>query len=131
MRSDEGQQEEKRVTTWWEMKDVWIILGYQRNKIKTARSRDSSSNKRSIVAMNQLYFIKLLLYKIEPSSSDRYNIFKEWGFAYCGSEVMRLDRNDIDLLLEVLEIIDQLERIYKNTIKRITKQEFLKYEIIE
>jgi glycosyltransferase involved in cell wall biosynthesis len=95
------------------------ILGYQRNKIKTARSRDSSSNKRSIVAMNQLYFIKLLLYKIEPSSSDRYNIFKEWGFAYCGSEVMRLDRNDIDLLLEVLEIIDQLERIYKNTDKEL------------
>ena len=68
--------------------------------------------------MNQLYFIKLLLYKIEPSS-DRYNIFKEWGFARCGSEVVNLDRNDIDLLQEVLEVIDELERIYKNTDKEL------------
>ena len=69
--------------------------------------------------MNQLYFIKLLLYKINPSFNDRYNIFKEWGFGYCGSEVRFLDRSEMDLLLEVLEVIDELERIYKNTDKEL------------
>jgi glycosyltransferase involved in cell wall biosynthesis len=95
------------------------ILGYQFNVITSGRSRDSTSQKGSILAMNQLYFIKLLLYKINPSFNDRYNIFKEWGFGYCGSEVRFLDRSEMDLLLEVLEVIDELERIYKNTDKEL------------
>ena len=47
------------------------------------------------MAMNQLYFIKLLLYKIF-CEYDRYNIFKEWGFGFCGSEVFHLNRNEIN-----------------------------------
>ena len=80
------------------------ILGYRLNTYVQGRSRDSTSNKIEILAMNQLYFIKLLLYKIDPSS-DRYNIFKEWGFARCGSEVINLNRDDIDLLQEVLKLL--------------------------
>ena len=68
--------------------------------------------------MNQLYFIKLLLYKISPLY-DRYHIFKEWGLKSCGSEVIFLDNKDIDLLLEVLEVIYELERLYKNTCKEL------------
>ena len=71
-----------------------------------------------VLAMNQLLFIKLLLYKIDPKF-DRYHIFKEWGFEKCGSEVIYLDRRDMNLLLEVLEAIDELERIYKNTYKEL------------
>ena len=94
------------------------ILGYRRNTYIQGLSRDSTSNRGDILAMNQLYFIKLLLYKIDPSS-DRYFIFKEWGFARCGSEVVNLNKNDIDLLKEVLEVIDELERLYKNTDKKL------------
>ena len=80
------------------------ILGYRLNTYVQGRSRDSTSNRIHIIAMNQLYFIKLLLYKIDPTS-DRYNIFKEWGFARCGSEVINLNRDDIDLLQEVLKLL--------------------------
>ena len=68
--------------------------------------------------MNQLYFIKLLLYKIPPFY-DRYHIYKEWGFGGCGSEAKNIDKEDIDLLQEVLEIIFELERLYKNTYKEL------------
>ena len=94
------------------------ILGYRLNVYNQGKSRDNSSNDIKILAMNQLHFIKLLLYKISPSY-DRYIIYKEWGFAGCGSEVMSLDRSDIDLLQEVLEVIFELERLYKNTDKNL------------
>ena len=90
------------------------ILGYGLNVYNSGRSRDSTSNQSKILAMNQLYFIKLLLLKVHPSY-DRYHIYKEWGFNYCGSDVIYLDRSEIDLLQEVLEIIFELERLYKNT----------------
>ena len=93
-------------------------IGYRRDKNKAGKSRDASSTGIRIMAMNQLYFIKLLLYKIDPKY-DRYIIFTQWGFAYCGSEAFSLDRSEIDLLQEVLEVIDELERLYKNTAKEL------------
>ena len=94
------------------------IIGYRLNAYDQGKARDHTSNNGKILAMNQLYFIKLLLYKIPPIY-DRYNIFKEWGFGYCGSDVNALDKSEIDLLQEVLEVIDELERIYKNTAKEL------------
>ena len=95
-------------------------LGYRLNIYDQGKSRDSTSNKINILAMNQLYFIKLLLYKIPPKY-DRYHIFKEWGFANCGSEAIFLDKSDIDLLQEVLEGIFELERLYNNTYNGLLK----------
>ena len=94
------------------------IIGYRYNFYDQGKSRDPIINKDSILAMNQLYFIKLLLYKISPLY-DRYHIFKEWGLKSCGSEVIFLDNKYIDLLLEVLEVIYELERLYKNTCKEL------------
>ena len=96
------------------------ILGYRLNRYNQGKSRDNTSNNKNILAMNQLYFIKLLLYKISPIY-DRYYVFKEWGFEYCGSEVFYLDKIDINLLQEVLEVIDELEKIFKNTYKKLLK----------
>lgn len=96
------------------------IFGYRLNRYNQGKARDMTSNNKKVIAMNQLYFIKLLLYKISPIY-DRYYIFKEWGFEYCGSEVYYLDKIDINLLQEVIEIIDELERIYKNTAKKLLK----------
>ena len=92
------------------------IVGYRLNVHLQGKSRAGSSNSIQIIAQNQLLFIKLLLYKIDPKF-DRFHIFKEWGFSRCGAEVFYLSKNDIDLLKEVIEVIDELERIYKNTSK--------------
>ena len=94
------------------------IIGYRLNTYLQGKSRDFSSENGQIIAMNQLLFIKLLLYKIDPKY-DRYHIFKEWGFGGCASEVKNLSKNDIDLLLEVIEVIEQLENKYKNTAKEL------------
>ena len=94
------------------------IIGYRLNVYSQGESKDLSSNKTSILAMNQLYFIKLLLYKISPSY-DRYHIYREWGFNGCGSDVIYLNIKEIDLLKQVLEVIDELERLYKNTDKEL------------
>ena len=94
------------------------IIGYRLNVFLQGKSRDSSSNSIKLIAQNQLLFIKLLLYKIDPKY-DRYHIFKEWGFSRCGAEVMYLSRDDIDLLQEVIEVINALEEIYKNTAKEL------------
>ena len=94
------------------------IYGYRWNLYNMGKARDHTSNNGAILAMNQLYFIKLLLYKISPIY-DRYHIFKEWGFGYCGSEVVRLDKSEIDLLQETLEVIDELERKYRNTCQEL------------
>ena len=94
------------------------IVGYRLNVHLQGQSRAGSSNSIQIIAQNQLLFIKLLLYKIDPKF-DRFHIFKEWGFSRCGAEVYYLSRNDIDLLQEVIEVIDELEREYKNTAKEL------------
>ena len=94
------------------------IIGYRYNLYRAGQSRALTPHKREILAMNQLYFIKLLLYKGDPIF-DRYYIYKEWGFKGCGSEVIHLNRNEIDLLYEVLEVIFKLERLFKNTNKEL------------
>ena len=94
------------------------FVGYRLNVYLQGKSREATSKNIQVLAMNQLLFIKLLLYKIEPKF-DRYHIFKEWGFSRCSAEVMYLSWNDIDLLKEVIEVIDGLERQYKNTAKEL------------
>ena len=94
------------------------ILGYRHNSYLEGKSRAFQFNQIEILAMNQLYFIKLLLYKVDPFY-DRYHIYKEWGLIKCGSEVIYLDKEYSDLLQEVLEVIDELERIFKNTSKEL------------
>jgi glycosyltransferase involved in cell wall biosynthesis len=96
------------------------IIGYRYNIYRAGQSRISQSHLSEILAMNQLYFIKLLLYKGNPLY-DRYYIYKEWGFFGCGSEVKYLNKNEIDLLYEVLELIFKLERLFKNTNKELLK----------
>ncbi len=93
-------------------------IGYRHNFYTECLSRNIFSYKNSITAVNQLYFIKLLLYKIFPIY-DRYHIYKEWGLVNCGSEVIYLDKKYLDLLQEVLEVIDELERLYNNTCKEL------------
>ena len=94
------------------------IIGYRYNIYRAGESRILQSHRKEILAMNQLYYIKLLLYKGEPVY-DRYYIFKEWGLKRCGSEVIHLNRNEIDLLYEVLEVIFKLEKLFKNTNKKL------------
>ena len=96
------------------------ILGYRLNLYNQGQSRDHTSDNIRILAMNQLNFIKLLLYKIPPIY-DRYHIFKEWGLHYCGSEAYYLDKIDFDLLLEVLEVIYEIERVYRNTCRELLR----------
>ena len=96
------------------------ILGYRLNLYSQGQSRDHTSDNIRILSMNQLNFIKLLLYKILPIY-DRYHIYKECGFHYCGSEAYYTDKNDYDLLLEVLEVIDEIERVYRNTCKELLR----------
>jgi len=93
-------------------------IGYRHNFYTECLSRNIFSYKNSITAVNQLYFIKLLLYKIFPIY-DRYHIYKEWGLVNCGSEVIYLDKKYLDLLQEVLEVIDELERLFNNTSKEL------------
>ena len=96
------------------------ILGYRLNLYNQGKSRDHTSDNIRILAMNQLNFIKLLLYKIPPIY-DRYHIFQEWGLHYCGSEAYYTDKNDFDLLLEVIEVIYEIERVYRNTCKELLR----------
>ena len=69
---------------------------------------------KEILAMNQLLFMKFMLLKIDPKC-DRYHVYRELGFGQCDNDVKHLNRNDFDLGLEVVEIVYELERIYKNT----------------
>ena len=94
------------------------IIGYRHNIYLEGQSRVFQSNTKEILAMNQLYFIKLLLYKVDPSY-DRYHIYKELSIYKCGSEISGLKRDEIDLLYEVIEAIFELERLYKNTVKEL------------
>ncbi len=94
------------------------IVGYRHNLYLEGKSRVLQSNQKEILAMNQLYFIKLLLYKVDPLY-DRYHIYKELSIYKCGSEISGLKRDEIDLLYEVIEAIFELERLYKNTVKEL------------
>ena len=69
---------------------------------------------KEILAMNQLLFMKFMLLKIDPKC-DRYHVYRELGFGQCDKDVKHLNRNDFDLGLEVVEIVYELERMYKNT----------------
>ena len=44
---------------------------------------------------------------------------KEWDIKYCGLEAFYLDKRYINLFQEVLGVIDELERIYKSTSKKL------------
>ena len=96
----------------------YSIFGYRLNTYDQGKSRDASSNKKSILAMNQLYFIKLLLYKISPLY-DRYHIYQELCRFMGGELFKNLNKKDFDLIQEILEVIDELERLYKNTDKHL------------
>ena len=94
------------------------LEGYRLNKYLQGQSRGSAANSIENVAMNQLYFVKLLLYKVDPKY-DRYHIYKEWGLSTCGSEATALNKNDIDLVYEVIEVIFELEKLYNNTVPEL------------
>ena len=93
------------------------IFGYRFNAYNGDKLR---SNNKSLISKSQLYLIKLLLYK-SPPQYDRYHIYKEWQANNFGSDVFNLDRSEIDLLQEVLEVIEFLEKKYKNTCKELLK----------
>ena len=93
------------------------IFGYRFNLYTAGKSR---VNNKAFTSMNQLYLIKLILYKFPPQY-DRYNVYKEWGSANFGSDVFHLDRIEIDLIQEVLEVIEYLEKKYKNTCEELLK----------
>ena len=108
------------------------IEGYRHCLFRSGQSANKNITvENEILAENQLLFIKLLLYKIDPKY-DRYHIYKELGFGFCDVHVKNLNKKDFDLGLEVVEAVFELERIYKNTapeliecIKRI--QKYYKY----
>lgn len=116
------------------------IEGYRHCKFLSGQSKNKNRTlEKEIFAENQLLFIKLMLYKINPKY-DRYHIYKELGFGHCEKHVKYLNKIDFDLGLEVVEALFELERIYKNTapklihcIKKIKKYyevKFTKYKYI-
>ena len=91
------------------------IEGYRHCDYRSGQSANKNKNlERELYAENQLLFIKLLLYKIDPKY-DRYHIYKELGHGHCENEVKYLNKKHIDLGLEVVEAVFELERIYNNT----------------
>jgi len=104
------------------------IEGYRHYIYRSGQSiNKNKALEKEMYAENQLLFIKLLLYKIDPKF-DRYHIYKELGFGRCEIDVKNLNKKEFDLGLEVVEAIFELERIYNNTahelidcIKRIKK----------
>ena len=91
------------------------IEGYRHCDYLSGQSVNKNINlENEILAENQLLFIKLLLYKIDPKY-DRYHIFRELAFGECEKDVKNLNKKDIDLGLEVVEAVFELERIYHNT----------------
>ena len=64
---------------------------------------------------DQLLFLKLLLYKVDPKF-DRYHVFKELNvMGKCGNLYSHANRNDFSLGLQVVEAVFELERKYNNT----------------
>ena len=91
------------------------IEGYRYCSFNCSKTADKNITiELETFAMNQLLFIKLLLFKIDPKF-DRYHIYRELGFGKCDNDVKYLNRNEFDLGLEVIEAIFELERIYNNT----------------
>jgi len=91
------------------------ILGYRHCLFRSGQSVNKNKTlEKEILAVNKLLFIKLLLYKIDPKY-DRYHIYKEFEFNNFEGNVQNLNKIDFDLGLEVVEVIFELERIYKNT----------------
>ena len=93
------------------------IFGYRFNWYNAGKSR---VDKKSFISMNQLHLIKLILYKFPPQY-DRCNVYSEWGTKNFGSDVFHLKRSQIDLLQEVLEVIEYLEKKYNNTCKELLR----------
>ena len=91
------------------------VNGYRQCTFDNGRHhiKDEKLEKETL-AMNQLLFMKYLLLKIDPKY-DRYHVYRELGFGSCDRDVKLLNRKDFDLGLEVVEIVYELERIYKNT----------------
>ena len=89
------------------------IFGYRFNAYNGDKTR---SDNKSLISMSQLYLIKLLLYKFPPKY-DRFNIYKEWQANNFGSDVFNLDRSEINLLQEVLEVIEFFEKNIKILVK--------------
>jgi glycosyltransferase involved in cell wall biosynthesis len=98
------------------------IVGYRHNTFRSGQSINKNKTlEKEILALNQLLFMKLMLYKIDPKY-DRYHIYKELGFiSRCGNEAKYLNKKDYDLGLEVVEAVFELERIYKNTAPELIK----------
>ena len=91
------------------------IGGYRHCTFHTGLNKNKNETlEKEILAENQLLFMKLMLYKIDPKY-DRYHIYRELGFGQCENDVKHLNKKDFDLGLEVVEAIFELERIYKNT----------------
>ena len=91
------------------------IIGYRHNIFRSGQSINKNKTlEKEIFAENQLLFIKLMIYKIDPKY-DRYHIYKELGFGHCEKDAKHLNKIDFDLGLEIVEAVFELERIYKNT----------------
>ena len=91
------------------------INGYRHCTFRSGQSKNKNETlEKEILAQNQLLFMKLMLYKIDPKY-DRYHIYRELGFGQCENDVKHLNKKDFDLGLEVVEAVFELERIYKNT----------------
>ena len=91
------------------------LEGYRHCTFKSGKTKNNDTTiEKEILAKDQLLFIKLLLYKIEPKY-DRYHIYRELGFGQCENDVKYLNKNEFDLGLQVVEAVFELERVYKNT----------------
>ena len=91
------------------------IIGYRHNIFRSGQSINKNKTlEKELFAQNQLLFIKLMIYKIDPKF-DRYHIYKELGFGHCEKDAKYLNKIDFDLGLEIVEAVFELERIYKNT----------------
>ena len=95
------------------------IEGYRHCTFHSGQSKNKNETlEKEILAQNQLLFMKLMLYKIDPKY-DRYHIYRELGFGHCERDVKYLNKKDIDLGLEVVEAVFELERIYNNTAQEL------------
>jgi glycosyltransferase involved in cell wall biosynthesis len=91
------------------------IFGYRHCVFRSGQSVNKNKTlEKEILAENQLLFMKLLLYKIDPKY-DRYHIYGELENSHCEGNAKNLNKINIDLGLEVVEVVFELERIYKNT----------------
>ena len=91
------------------------IFGYRHCSFLSGQSENKNKTvEKEIFAENQLLFMKLMLYKIDPKY-DRYHIYRELGFGQCERHVKNLNKINFDLGLEVVEAVLELERIYNNT----------------